>query len=170
MTRRTAGPVIAALAMGAVLAACSSSPSDVVRTPTVAPSTSSTPASSTSSTSSASGPKGNPTAVVSPNTGLRDRQIVRVTADGFTPAEQLQVVQCADKGTATGPGDCNLEGMTPVTADATGRVVTQVRVLRGPFGGNKIVCSAKQKCLVSITQLSLTPTEEADGAISFAAA
>jgi hypothetical protein len=58
--------------------------------------------------------------------------------------------------------------MTPVTTDGLGNVSLQLTVLRGPFGANKIVCSAKQPCLISVTQASLTPTEEADAPISFA--
>ena len=46
---------------------------------------------------------------------------------------------------------------------------SRLTVVRGPFGANKIVCGPKQACLVSVTQASLTPTEEADAPITFAA-
>ncbi len=107
---------------------------------------------------------------VTPATGLQDKQIVLVKASGFSPDEALQVIECADKGTKTGAGDCNLSGTLAVTSDATGNVRAQLRVLRGPFGGNKIVCGSTQHCLVSVTQASLAPTEEADGPIEFAPA
>ncbi len=163
---RRFGPV-AAVVIAAALSACSSGSSNVVRTPT-APAPSSSSLSSPASTTPPAA--GKPTVTVSPATGLQDKQIVLVKASGFSPNEALQVIECADKGTKTGAGDCNLSGMLAVTSDATGNVRAQLRVLRGPFGGNKIVCGSTQHCLVSVTQASLAPTEEADGPIEFAPA
>jgi hypothetical protein len=162
---RRFGPV-AVVVIAAALSACSSGSSNVVRTPTAPAPSSSSPSSSASTTSEA----GKPAVKVTPATGLQDKQIVLVNASGFSPNEALQVIECADKGTKTGAGDCNLSGMLAVTSDATGNVRAQLRVLRGPFGGNKIVCGSTQHCLVSVTQASLAPTEEADGAIEFAPA
>ncbi len=122
----------------------------------------SSPASSTSASTRT------PTVQVTPHTRLRSGQLVAVRASGFTPGESLTVIQCAQKGDATGPGDCNLTGMLGVTADARGSVQAQLHVTQGPFGANKIVCSSTQACLVSVTQASLSPTEEADQLISFA--
>jgi hypothetical protein len=163
---RRFGPV-AAVVIAAALSACSSGSSNVVRTPTAQAPSSTSPSSSASTTSAAAG---KPTVTVTPATGLRDKQIVLVKASGFSPNEALQVIECADKGTKTGAGDCNLSGTLAVTSDATGDVRAQLRVLRGPFGGNKIVCGSTQHCLVSVTQASLAPTEEADGPIEFAPA
>jgi len=153
--------------IAAALGACSSGSSNVVRTPTAQAPSSSSPSSSASTTSAAAG---KPAVKVTPATGLQDKQIVLVNASGFSPNEALQVIECADKGTKTGAGDCNLSGMLAVTSDATGNVRAQLRVLRGPFGGNKIVCGSTQHCLVSVTEASLAPTEEADRAIEFAPA
>jgi hypothetical protein len=159
---------IAAVALvAAVLSGCSSGSSDVVRTPT-APAQ--TPSATASSAATTSGAAGKPAVTVTPAKGLQDKQIVLVSASGFSPNEALQVIECADKGTKTGAGDCNLTGMLAVTSDASGNVRAQLRVLRGPFGGNKIVCGSMQHCLVTVTQASLAPTEEADGPIEFAAA
>jgi len=163
---RRFGPV-AAVVVAAALGACSSGSSNVVRTPTAQAPSSSSPSSSASTASAAAG---KPAVKVTPATGLQDKQIVLVNASGFSPNEALQVIECADKGTKTGAGDCNLSGMLAVTSDATGNVRAQLRVLRGPFGGNKIVCGSTQHCLVSVTEASLAPTEEADRAIEFAPA
>ena len=92
-----------------------------------------------------------------------------MTATGFSAGEALQVIECADKGTNTGPGDCNLSAMQSATSDANGRISTQLQVVRGPFGANNIVCSKQQHCLVSVTQASLSPTEEVDARVEFAA-
>ena len=91
-----------------------------------------------------------------------------MTATGFSPDEPLTVIQCADKGQATGAGDCNLPSMLAASSDANGRLVTTLAVSRGPFGANAVVCTAKQPCLISVTQASLNPTEQANSAISFA--
>ena len=88
-------------------------------------------------------------------------------ASGFSPGEALVVTQCAAKGTATGPGDCNLTSMQSVTADAGGRVRAEFTVSKGPFGANKVVCVAAQACLISVTQATPSPTQEADAPISF---
>ena len=152
------------------LAGCGSSGS-VVRAPSSSVAPSPTPSSSSPvppSSSTSAGPR-HPTVVVTPSSGLKSGQAVTVTGSGFSPAESLQVVQCAAKQASTGPGDCNLTGMLPATSDASGRVSARLTVVRGPFGANKIVCGAVQACLISVTQASLKPTEEADAPISFAA-
>lgn len=127
--------------------------------------TTSVPASTGSGTTSSAR---HPAIVITPNSSLRDGQSVRITATGFAANEALTVVQCAAKGTATGPGDCNLSAMQGISADATGRVVTTLVVRKGPFGANNVVCSASTPCLVSVTQASLSPTDEADAPITFA--
>ena len=106
---------------------------------------------------------------VTPDTGLADGQTVKVTAKGFHAHESgLIVIECADKGNATGQGDCDLTAIAPATADATGAVTTSYTVHKGPFGANKIVCGAAQKCELSVTQESPNPTENATADISFA--
>ena len=106
-------------------------------------------------------------ATVTPATGLKPGQKVLVQASGFSQGEALVVTQCAAKGTATGPGDCNLTSMQSVTADPNGRVSVEFAVSKGPFGANNIVCGPAQGCLVSVTQATPSPTQEADAPISF---
>jgi heat shock protein HslJ len=168
MAHRADRAVLAAMMLAVLtLAGCSSGSKDVVHAPgTPLPSSSVSSATPSGSESKAS----KLSAKVTPATGLSDKQQVQVDAVGFTAGEALTVIECAQKGNATGPGDCNLSTMTPVTADGLGNISVQLTVLRGPFGANKIVCSAKQPCLVSVTQASLTPTQEADAPISFKAA
>ena len=165
MNARTAG-LLAAVAV--VAAGCGGGSSDVVRAPSATGSTVPTSSSASRTTPSPSAPTvRRPVLDVVPASGLRDGQSVGIHARGFTPGQALQVIECADKGTATGAGDCNLTGMLPVTADANGRVVTTLRVLRGPFGANRIVCGASVHGLVSVTQATWSPTEEADHPITF---
>ncbi len=162
----------AVLATGVLVAACGSGSSNVVRppgksTPATTPITSASTVTSSSNPSS-SAPSRAPTVSVTPAHGLPDRQVVHVVGSGFSANESLAVVQCASKGQSTGPGDCNLAALLSTTTDAGGRVAVDLPVLRGPFGANNIVCSKKQQCLVSVTQASLSPTEEADAVIDFA--
>lgn len=116
---------------------------------------------------SATATSGHQQITVTPAAGLRSGQRVRVQASGFSPGESLVITQCASKGTATGPGDCNLNAMQGVTADPSGRVQTGFTVTQGPFGANNIVCSPSQACLISVTQATPSPTQEADATIKF---
>lgn len=161
------GVLVATVVAAVVLAGCGSSSPSVVRAPT---GSASAPSASVGSTPGTTRPSGRvrPAVRIVPSTGLRNRQQVQVHGSGFSPGESLQVVQCASRGNATGPGDCNLSGMVSVSADSAGRVTTTLTVLRGPFGTNRIVCSAHAPCLVSVTQASLHPSEEADALIRFA--
>ena len=138
----------------------------MIRSPTAgAPATTAaTPAASPSPTATGGAAQH---ATVTPATGLRSGQKVLVQASGFSPGEALVVTQCAAKGTATGPGDCNLTSMQSVTADAGGRVRAEFTVSKGPFGANNVVCGAAQACLISVTQAALSPTQEADAPVSF---
>jgi hypothetical protein len=165
---------VAVAVVAVVVAGCSSSHSpSVVRTPTTstpAPSTSA-PVPSTSapvpSTSAPSGSKAAQTVTISPSTGLKSGQVVQVSANGFSPNEALVINECADKGANTGPGDCNLQGLVPTMSDAKGSVSAQYTVTAGPFGASNIVCSATQPCLLSVSQATPSPTEEADVRLQF---
>jgi hypothetical protein len=175
-TRQRRGGSVACLAAICVavmfLAACGSGSSSVVRTqgPTLStpPASPASPASAASSPARSTRARAQPRVSVRPSLGLRNRQTVRVSGSGFSANQALQVIQCAVKGASTGPGDCNLTGMLSATSDGLGRVSVDLVVLRGPFGTNNIICGARQACLVSVTQASLSPTEEADAPITFA--
>ena len=164
------------------ISGCGSSNGPVVRAPVTTASSStassstassSTASSSTASSSATSAPTTkpvrppHPTTAVKPAIGLHAGQQVTVVATGFSPGLTLLVVQCADKGQQTGAGDCNLTAAATVHTDATGSATTPLTVTPGPFGSNGIVCSAKLRCLISVTQASPNPTEEADAPIRF---
>ena len=125
------------------------------------------PAPTTSALPTTTPPAGSQAVTVTPDTGLTSGQRITVTGSGFSSNEALVVTQCAAKGASTGPGDCNLGGMATTASDASGHVQVDLVVTKGPFGANAIVCSAAQPCLVSVTQATLSPTEEADAPISF---
>ena len=157
----------AAVVLTVLAAACGSSPAPVTRSPTSTPPQATTTAPGTATPSATATGGGVQKVTVIPATGLRSGQHVLVQASGFSPGQALVVTECANKGAATGPGDCDLTGMQSVTSDASGRVMTDLTVTRGPFGANKIVCGPAQACLISVTQATPVPTEEADAPITF---
>lgn len=109
------------------------------------------------------------TEVVTPSTGLHDGQIVSVVARGFTPNEAgIAIIECADKGPTTGGNDCDVSNIKLVTVGPDGAVHADFAVRIGPIGGNAIMCSATQRCLLSVSQLVLKPTESTNAPISFA--
>lgn len=176
MAIRAVRPVratVAAALVTSALGACTSSSSSVVRAPTGSVPVATSPAPPSRQPSTATKPstgtpvKTRPMVAVTPAKGLKNGATVTVTATGFSPNEPLIVVQCADRGKATGQGDCNLAAMNTVVSDSTGRVTATVPVVRGPFGTNKRTCDAAHPCLISVSQATLNPSQEADAPISF---
>lgn len=160
-----ASAAAAALAAGLVLAGCGGSSPKSSSTSTAATTSPGTTASSSSSSSAPAG--GGQKMTITPSTGLKTGQTVKVSATGFTPGETLVVTECANKGAQTGAGDCDLSALKPVTADSAGRVQTTFTVTKGPFGSSKVVCSVPNSCLISVTQETPTPSQEANATISF---
>jgi hypothetical protein len=169
MTMAFARRFAAAGVLTVLAAGCSSSPGPLTRSgPPATASSATTTAQATGGGTPSTATGGTKQQVtVTPATGLKSTQTVVVQASGFSAGESLVVTQCAAKGTATGPGDCNLTGIQNATADTDGRVRVVFAVVKGPFGANNIVCGAAQACLISVTQAALSPTEEADTPISF---
>lgn len=146
-----------------VLAGCGSSSKSTssATTPTTAAVTTEAPTTTT--------PAPAQTITVTPSTGIKDGQAVHIVGKGYTPGKTMGVTECADKGAATGAGDCNLRGIKTAVPDSTGTVTIDFPVLKGPFGSNNIVCGPTQKCLVSVaTAGSANPDEVASTDITFA--
>ena len=161
---------VAAAVLTVLAAGCGSSPAPLTRSPTAtapSPTTTAPVTASAIATQPATAPSGHQKVTVTPAVGLKSGQKVLVQASGFSPAESLVVTECAAKGTATGPGDCDLNGMQSMTSDASGRVTVDLTVTKGPFGANNIVCGPAQACLISVTQATPSPTQEADTSIAF---
>lgn len=114
------------------------------------------------------GGKKGQTVKITPSSSLKDGQVVKVVGKGYIAGKQYGVVECADKGNATGAGDCNLRGIKVGVADSKGVVTVQFPVSKS-FGANNITCSGSQPCLVSVANAgSANPTEVATSRISFA--
>ena len=101
---------------------------------------------------------------MTPATGLKSGQKALVQASGF--AGESGGHQCAAKGAATGPGDCDLNGMQSVTSDASGQVKIDLTVTKGPLA-RTTSCVARPG-LPDIGDPSYpSPTQEADTPITF---
>jgi len=104
---------------------------------------------------------------VTPSTGLVNGQTVTIKGKNFDPSIKVIAVQCIDKGTSTGPGDCNInllalpKGITPA---ADGTFTTTLTVVSKVHG---TACSTSAPCLVSVTDPTPNPSIEADAPISF---
>lgn len=149
------------------LAGCGGSKKTTASSTTEAPPTTIGSTSTTAAPTPTTAAAAKQTLTITPSTGLADGQTVHLVASGFHSNENLGVTQCAAKGAQTGMGDCDVNGIKPITADAAGTVTTDFVVKKGPFGSNKVICGPSQPCLVSVTQLTISPTEEADAPISF---
>lgn len=108
-----------------------------------------------------------PALVISPAEPLQSPATIQLTATGFSPGESLVVAECANKGTSTSEADCNLAGIKAITADSSGRVHTTFTVTKGPFGTNHITCNQPRSCLVSVTQPTPNPTQDATAPLTF---
>lgn len=117
-------------------------------------------------TTTAAGPTR--TMAVSKTTGLVDGDVVQVTGEGFTPGKTLGVTECADKGTDTTGDDCNLGAIGP-TAKPVGPDgkygPVDVKVSKGPFGANQIMCGQPDPCLLSLGELAEGDVERADNTV-----
>jgi hypothetical protein len=158
-----------------LVGACGSSKKNNTTANTTATTTATTEATTTTiATTTTAAPAATTTTVgqtitITPSTGLHDGQLVHVVGTGFTPgANNIGINECADKGNNTMAGDCDLAGTKVIVPDGSGKVTIDFAVKKGPFGGNKIVCSSAQPCLLSISQLVASPTEQASNNITFA--
>lgn len=156
--------VATVLALAVLLAGCGGGSELVVRPPT---SRLPSPTGGSPTPTATGSATVNPKVAVSPATGLKDGQTVHVKITGFSPGQGLVVLECADKGSKTGQGDCDLTGLVPVTTDADGGAEADLVVHTGPFGANNVSCTATQPCLVSASQANPKATQEADTRISF---
>ncbi|MDX6287192.1 MAG: hypothetical protein QOG53_2677 [Frankiales bacterium] len=109
------------------------------------------------------------TVTITPDTGLKNGQVVQVVGKGYTAGKQYGVTECGDKGAATGAGDCDLRGIKVGTADPSGTVTVAFPVAKGPFGTNNINCSVAPGCIISVANAgTAAPTEVAATKITFA--
>ncbi|HVU73838.1 MAG TPA: neocarzinostatin apoprotein domain-containing protein [Mycobacteriales bacterium] len=171
VTARVAAIIAAACALG--LSACGSSKSSSAPTTTpttgAAVTTAAAPDTSTpdTSTPSSAAAGGEPTLTLDPKGPYAPGTKVKVSATGFKPNEQVGINECADKGNATGAGDCDLAKIVLLNTDSSGAGSGTYAVHKGPFGANNIVCGGATKCLLSVAELVATGGLSASEDITF---
>jgi hypothetical protein len=152
-------PILVLAVVTLVLAACGSSGGST------SSDTTTTKPKSTSTTTKAPAQ----TVTITPSTGLTDGQTVTVVGKGYTPgAQNIGANECADKGDQTQAGDCDLGGTKTAIPDSSGTVTFQFVAKKGPFGANQIICTGATKCLISVSELTASPTQVATAEITFA--
>jgi hypothetical protein len=151
------------LTMVVGLAACSSNTKTTTTTAAKAPTTTTTAAAATTTTT-----KPAQAITISPSTGLKNNEVVKITGTGYPANESLGITECANDGNQTTANDCNLGGIGVTKATASGTVSATYTVVLGPFGANHIVCTSAPGCIVSVSQEgSADPNAEATATIKF---
>jgi serine/threonine protein kinase len=88
------------------------------------------------------------TITLQPATGLHDGEVIHMVGKGYTPGVQYYSMEC--KTDSFVADDCDTAEFKTATADASGTVKLDYRVVKGPFGAHHIVCSAAQPCMIGV--------------------
>ncbi len=112
-----------------------------------------------------------PAITVTPSADLTNNQTVQVTGSGFTPGDQVYVIECF--ATATNQSGCDTAGAVPATIDSSGNLpTTSFVVITGQIGstGNGGTCgtSASDLSNCAIAVANITGADRGVALISFA--
>jgi dienelactone hydrolase len=92
-------------------------------------------------------------ATVTPDSGLRNGQLVTVSWSGFTPGKVVNIVQCAGGG-ESGSGECDLTKGKILHPDPTGSGSLELEIIVGPVGSG--ACGpAEPPCVVVVNDAGL---------------
>jgi hypothetical protein len=100
--------------------------------------------------------------VATPSTGLSNHQTVKVTGTGFTPNDQVFLIECV--ASSTNQAGCDLGSATMVTVSAKGVLPpTAFMVLTGTIGNGKCGTTAANAgaCAVNVGNASGGDTAQA---------
>lgn len=110
---------------------------------------------------------GKQTMTATPCAALTDGQTVKVEAKGFTPNKQnIGITECANKGDQTQAADCNLRASATAIPDANGKITTDFKVYKS-FNDGTVTCGTPVPCLVSVSELAVSPTEVTSRDLAF---
>lgn len=114
------------------------------------------------------------TITVTPSTNLADGQTVTVRGAHFKPGVSVIIVECVNHGANTQNTDCTgnggLFGIPPGFTPSASGTFTRSFVVHKSFsgiGGGSNTCSSSSPCIISVTEASNNPSEEADAPIRF---
>ncbi|MDE3064890.1 MAG: fibronectin type III domain-containing protein [Acidobacteriota bacterium] len=104
--------------------------------------------------------------VVVPSTGLINGQSVKVSGTGFTPNDQVYLVECLN--TASGQGGCNIATATPVTITGSGTLpTTSFVVVTGTVGSGSCGTSSSNLSSCAVSAGNAAGGDSASAPISF---
>lgn len=109
-----------------------------------------------------------PKLVVSPATNLTKGEAVKVSGTGFTPNDQVYVVECMDN--ASGQSGCDIATATPVTITASGTLPsTNFNVVTGTIGSGTCGTSSSNLKSCALSAGNAVGGDSASAPISFRA-
>lgn len=161
--RRAVGLLGTACVALGLLAACGGGSDQLV----VRPPATRAPASAAASPSPARSVTIDPHVTVNPSRHLHDGQAVEVRARGFGPNQSLIIIECVDLGKRTGQSSCDLGSLTGISIGADGTGAGQFTVRKGPIGSERLFCTDRHPCIVSVSQATLNPSQTASATIRF---
>lgn len=111
---------------------------------------------------------------VTPSTNLAEGQTVTVRGARFKPGVSIIIVECVNHGANTQNTNCTgnggLFGIPPGFTPSANGTFTKTFVVHKSFsgiGGGYNTCSSSSPCIISVTEASQNPSEEADAPIRF---
>jgi len=108
-----------------------------------------------------------PVIKVTPAKGLTNGQKVTVSGSGFTPNDNVYVIQCLT--TAKGQADCATTGLVPVVIDAKGKLAkTTFTVATGAVGAKTCGTSKADASSCDVSVGNATGGDSTTAAITFA--
>jgi len=99
-----------------------------------------------------------PTDKVTPNKHLTNGETVKVKGKGFSPAEQVYIVECNGTVQTSGETACDLNGAVGVTTTSTGTVPTTAFVVQTGIIGNGSCGTSKadKDCYIAVAPSNLS--------------
>jgi len=106
--------------------------------------------------------------VVTPATGLSNGEAVKVTGSGFTPNDQLYLIECL--ASSTNQAGCDLASATPVTVSSKGTLpLTSFTVITGTIGNGKCGTTSANADACAVNAGNPTGGDSSQGLIKFKA-
>ena len=106
--------------------------------------------------------------VVTPATGLSNGEAVKVTGSGFTPNDQLYLIECL--ASSTNQAGCDVASATPVTVSSKGTLpLTSFTVITGTIGNGKCGTTSANADACAVNAGNPSGGDSSQGLIKFKA-
>ncbi len=91
---------------------------------------------------------GSQSITLTPATGLHDGEVIHIVATGYVPGVDYYSMEC--RAGSYVADDCNTGEFDSTTADMSGTVTLDYKVVKGPFGAHHVICSPAQPCMIGV--------------------